>query len=122
SFLREFNEIWTLYIYNGHNIKDLSFMRGNKAWFQLYIEDASFKDFEDIFPGGEKQGLHSYCLGLVNCNVEDKSLLLKEDFWLSELYVLFPEGTDTPDNPNRRENWITHKKRGYFYGEYRIKK
>lgn len=112
-FLRNFRDIWDLHIYNGVGITDISFMQELKEWSHFYLEDACLENLEALFPKDGKRRLRSYCLGLVNCRVNDISALEQENVRLSELYILQPEGT------NERDRWKHVHASDYSYYEYR---
>lgn len=118
AFLGNFPHLCDLRIFAGKNLRDLSFMKGMREWFQLHIEDACLEDLSPAFPANwREKGLRSYCVAFVGCRIRDISPMVREDIRLSELLICQPEGTA------EKERWKPVRAGTYRYFEYRnIKK
>ena len=114
SFLERLTEIRDLTIHQGGALRNLSFLRKMPRWFQLHVEDAVLENLDDLFPDGPRKGIHSFCVCLSGCTVEDLSALTQEGIYLSELVILMPEGA------NDRERWKAVRCGEYTYHEYRL--
>ena len=114
SFLENFPHLWDLRIFEGKNLRDLSFMKGMGEWFQLHIEDAPLEDLSAAFlENWKEKGLHSCCVAFVGCRIRDISPMLRDDIRLNELLICQPEGTA------EKERWKPVRARTYRYLEYR---
>ena len=112
GFLSRLTELQDLNIYKGGALRDLSFLRQMPDWFQLHVEDAVLDNLEDLFPAGERKGVHSICVCLSGCAVADISAL--EGVYLSELVILMPQGSADKDR------WKEIRCGKYTYHEYRV--
>ena len=113
SFIADFKDLNDVFIMNGDNITDISFMKDLKEWFMFYIEKAKLKNLDALFPKGKKVGIMPYCIGFGGCEIEDISALENPEIYLSELIVLRPEGA------NDRERWQNIRCGHYGYYEYK---
>lgn len=115
SFIADFKELRDVFIMNGANITDLSFMKELNEWFMFYIEDARLENLESLFPKERKIGLLPYCVGFGGCEIKDITALENNEIYLSELVVLCPKGT------NDRKRWQNIRCGTYSYYEYELK-
>ncbi len=115
SFIADFKELRDVFIMNGDNITDLSFMKELDEWFMLYIEDAHIQNLDPLFPKDKKIGFLPYCIGFGGCEINDITALENSEIYLSELIVLCPKGT------NDRERWQNIRCGTYGYYEYEMK-
>lgn len=115
SFLADFKELRDVFILNGGNITDLSFMKELNEWFMLYVEDARLPNLDPLFPKGKKDKFFPYCIGFGGCEIKDITALENPEIYLSELVVLCPKGT------NDRERWQNIRCGTYGYYEYELK-
>lgn len=115
SFIAEFKEMRDIFILDGGNITDLSFMKDLDEWFMLYIEDAHLENLDLLFPKGRKDKFFPYCIGFGGCEIKDITALENPEIYLSELVVLCPKGT------NHRERWQNIRCGTCGYYEYELK-
>lgn len=115
SFIADFKELHDVFILDGCNITDLSFMKELNEWFMLYIEDARLPNLDPLFPKGKKDKFFPYCIGFGGCEIKDITALENSEIYLSELIVLCPKGT------NDREKWQNIRCGTYSYYEYDLK-
>lgn len=88
SFLSRFTHLEDIYIAQGHNVRDLSFVRNMTDWFMFYLEDAELDDLNDLFlQPNHTAGIRAYCFGLTNCRVKDISAIAASSIRLSELII-----------------------------------
>ncbi len=115
SFIADFKDLRDVFIMNGENITDISFMKDLKEWFMFYIENARIPNLEPLFPKEKKLGILPYCIGFGGCEIKDISALENPEIYLSELVVLCPKGS------NNRERWRNIRCGHYGYYEYELK-
>lgn len=100
SFLNKFNDIYDLTIYNGANLKDLSFMKQLKECKLLTLVNTNLKnldeiaDFQNVYGWGNPR-----CLTLYNCEIDDINSLSNSKRYFSELIIY------NPKNRDERERW-----------------
>lgn len=113
SFIGNFKELWDVHIENGHNITNLSFMEELEDWFMFYLENACLENLDSLFPRNHKKDqFHSYCVGFVDCKVDDLRALAECDLHLFEQLVVYPKGA------NQKERWNCVQSHRYTYYEY----
>ena len=108
SFLADFEKIEDLFICNGNNIKDLSFVTQMDNLFLFYLENAVLPDLKpliDVYNRGK--GCPAKCMGFYRCIVTDTSSLLEANFILSEL-LIWPASGDS------RDKWKSSRIPGVF--------
>lgn len=88
SFIAEFSDMRDVYIIDGVNVKDLSFLSNLKDWRMLYIERAHLKDLKPILQSSLLERLWAgFCLSFAGCTVDDVSALY-EVKQISELIII----------------------------------
>ena len=91
SVIGRFTELWDLFICRAGGLRDLSFMKELHQWFMLYIEGADLADISPAFPKNWRdKGLRSYCVGFVNCRIDDIRPMEQPDVRLYELLIWNP--------------------------------
>ena len=114
SFIAELPNVRDIYIIDGVNIKDLSFLSNLKEWRMLHIERAHLKDLNPIYRSTLYKRLWpGFCLSFAGCTVDDVSALygVKQ---ISELIVI------GEDDDTERTKWKNVKADIHRY--YTIKK
>lgn len=88
SFIAEFSDMRDVYIIDGVNVKDLSFLSNLKDWRMLHIERAHLKDLKPILQSSLLERLWAgFCLSFAGCTVDDVSALY-EVKQISELIII----------------------------------
>ncbi len=88
GFIAELNEVRDIYIIDGVNIKDLSFLSELGEWQMLHIESAHLKDLEPIYESSKIGRMFpSFCFSFAGCTVDDASALSKVKR-ISELIII----------------------------------
>ena len=99
SFIAEFEDIRDVYIIDGVNVKDLSFLNNLKNWHILHLERAHLKDLKPILQSSlQKRWLPVFCLSFSECTIDDVSALY-EVKQIAELIVV------GEDNDEERSKW-----------------
>ena len=102
SFLEQFTELKDVHIRYGKKITDLSFMRNMKDWFMFYIEDAQLSNLDPLFESkADGGGIHSYCLGFSNCQIDDVSAIERSGIRPSELLIWDKEDRNKYENSKK---------------------
>lgn len=94
NFIADFPEIRDVYIIDGINVKDLSFLSSLKDLRMLHIEHAHLMDLKPIYQSSLlERCLPGFCLSFAECTVDDVSALyeLKR---ISELIVIGEDDDD----------------------------
>lgn len=95
SFLNKFNDIYDLTIYNGANLKDLSFMKHLTKCELLTLMNANLENLDEIADLRNAQGLTTpRKLTLYNCKISDISSLIDSKRFFSELIICNPKDRD----------------------------
>lgn len=87
AFIADFPEIRDIYIVDGANVKDISFISTLKDCRMLHLENAHLKDLEPIYLLSLfERRFSGFCLSLFGCTVDDVSALHEVNN-LSELII-----------------------------------
>lgn len=88
SFIADFLDMRDIYIIDGVNVKDLSFLSNLKDWRMLHLERAHLKDLKPILQSSLLERLWAgFCLSFAGCTVDDISALC-EVKQISELIII----------------------------------
>ena len=88
SFIAEFPDMRDVYIIDGVNVKDLSFLSNLKNWRMLHLERAHLKDLKPILQSSLLERMWAgFCLSFSGCTVDDASALY-EVKQISELIII----------------------------------
>ncbi len=99
SFISMFPDVYDIYILDGINLKDLSFLRTLNEWQMLHLGNARLNDLEPIYASYLlAPRRRRFCLSFAGTAVEDVSALYKIDR-ISELIVV------GKDDDTEREKW-----------------
>jgi len=109
SFLKNFRDIRDLTIYEGVNLKDISFMRDLEVCKMLTLHKAHLSDLEDIFASKRriKKDLFSpymTCLALDDCIIDDYGTMFDGGISFTELIIFQNE------NSKEEEKLMAYKK------------
>lgn len=108
-----FTNLQDIFLKDAHNLRDLTFMQSTPDWFMLFIQGAHLPNLDPIIPIEETASrLHSYCLGLYNCVVDDNASLLNSKFHLYELLIW--------NKWNKEEHDRWQKVKSLIYHYYRL--
>lgn len=87
-FIAEFSDMRDVYIIDGVNVKDLSFLSNLKDWRMLHLERARLKDLKPILQSSLLERMWAgFCLSFAGCTVDDVSALY-EVKQISELIII----------------------------------
>lgn len=108
-----FTHLQDIFLKDARNLQDLTFMENTPDWFMLFIQGAKLPNLNPLIPAsGVSKRLHSYCLGLYDCHVDDISMLLDSNFHLYELLIW--------KNWNKEEHDRWQKVKSLIYHYYRL--
>lgn len=100
SFLDNFKDIYDLTIYNGANLKDISFIKQMKECKLLTLANAHLENLDAIIDFQNVYGLENpRCVALYNCKIDDISSLIDSKRRFNELII------HNPKNRNERKRW-----------------
>ena len=99
SFIAELSDMRDVYIIDGVNVKDLSFLSNLKDWRMLHLERAHLKDLKPILQSSLLERMWAgFCLSFAGCTVDDVSALY-EVKQISELIII------GEDDEEERAKW-----------------
>lgn len=108
SFIAEFSDMRDVYIIDGVNVKDLSFLSNLKDWRMLHLERAHLKDLRPILQSSLLERMWAgFCLSFAGCTVDDASALY-EVKQISEL-IIIGEDDDAERAKWKRVQAHTHR-------------
>lgn len=108
SFIAEFPDMRDVYIIDGVNVKDLSFLSNLKDWRMLHLERAHLKDLKPILQSSLLERMWAgFCLSFAGCTVDDASALY-EVKQISEL-IIIGEDDDAERAKWKRVQAHTHR-------------
>lgn len=120
SFLKDFPHLQDLSIKNGHNLRDLSFMRGLKECRMLFLHGAKLQNMNDVIETKKEAGIrYVTCIGLHTCEIEDISSILENERLSFREFSIW-----TPVGRGEKERWENFKKgsRRFHIYEYTPRK
>ena len=108
SFIAELSDMRDVYIIDGVNVKDLSFLSNLKDWRMLHLERAHLKDLKPILQSSLLERMWAgFCLSFAGCTVDDVSALY-EVKQISEL-IIIGEDDDAERAKWRKVPAYTHR-------------
>lgn len=97
SFLKQFKNIWDLSIYDGKNLKDISFVRELTECKMIYIREAHLSDLEDIFAVKRQFPVGLFRpfthISLDDCIIDSYGSLFDSDIRFTEFIVFQRKGS-----------------------------
>lgn len=104
SFLSRFTEIADLNIYNGENVRDLSFIEDYSEFRMFMLSKAHLKNLDEFTVMKDKYNYSvPKCLALHDCIIDDISSLESKNHSFTELIV------SNPKSRNERNRWSSVK-------------
>ena len=109
GFIAGFTKVRDIYILDGVNVRDLSFLSSLKDWHLLHIKSAHLKDLSPVYEASLlARWVPGICLSFTDCTVDDISALYSVEL-IDELIIA------GKDDDNERERWRTVPALTYMY-------
>lgn len=108
TYLAQFNELADVYIKNGRNVDNLSFLENMTDLFMFYLEGARLENLEQLVSVmGKNRKTPGKCIAFKNCDIKDVSCLANIEFIISELLIW-------PSDGDYKERWKLPYRPGTF--------